>query len=185
VSLAETVLAVHDLLTAGAAPGHAFGGALALAYYAEPRATEDIDINVFTPFSRAGSVVDRFSSIGFRAEKPEAEWVPPAAGVRLAGHNAPYKLDLFFSLDPLYDRARERVRRFAFGGRELPFLSAEDLTVFKLSFGRPKDWVDLRAMVAGGTDIDVEYVESQLIALRGPALYPRLTRLKAMLREKR
>ena len=28
---------------------HAFGGALALAYYAEPRSTIDIDVNVFIP----------------------------------------------------------------------------------------------------------------------------------------
>ena len=45
-SLADKVVAVHRALDeAGVA--HAFGGALALAYYAEPRATVDIDVNVF------------------------------------------------------------------------------------------------------------------------------------------
>ena len=186
MNLADTILAVHDLLTSvGGRQGHAFGGALALAYYAAPRATEDIDVNVFTPLSGARSVVDQFSSIGYQAEKPESEWIPPGAGVRLAGQNAPYNLDLFFSLDPAYDVIRERVRLFPFGGRELPFLSSDDLTVFKLSFGRPKDWVDLRAMVRSGTDIDLAYVERQLIALRGPTVYPRLTRLKIMLRQER
>ena len=35
---------------------HAFGGALALAYYAEPAATIDIDLNVFV-------AVDRFDDV--------------------------------------------------------------------------------------------------------------------------
>ena len=48
MTFAQTVLAVHDHLI-GAGVEHAFGGALALAYYAEPRATADVDVNVFAP----------------------------------------------------------------------------------------------------------------------------------------
>jgi hypothetical protein len=52
--------------------------------------------------------------------------------------------------------------------------------VFKLSFGRPKDWVDLQAMRDAGVQLDLPYVESQLLAQRGARLYPRLARLRAM-----
>ena len=45
-SLPEKVVAIHERL-ARAKTAHAFGDALALAYYAEPRATGDIDLNVF------------------------------------------------------------------------------------------------------------------------------------------
>ena len=40
-------------------------------------------------------------------------------------------LDLFFSLHERYDDIARRIRRFPFGsdGRELPFLSAEDLAL--------------------------------------------------------
>lgn len=51
----------------------------------------------------------------------------------------------------------------AFGGA----LSAEDLALFKLSFGRDKDWVDLRAIVAARAELDVDYIECQLIGMRG------------------
>src|SRR5262249_14713784 len=44
LSLPERILAIDRALVA---VPHAFGGALALAYYAEPRATVDIDLNVF------------------------------------------------------------------------------------------------------------------------------------------
>ena len=42
----DLIVAVHEHLSA-AKVRHAFGGALALAYVAEPRGTVDIDVNVF------------------------------------------------------------------------------------------------------------------------------------------
>jgi hypothetical protein len=44
--LDEKVLAIHRALARARIP-HAFGGALALAYYATPRGTIDIGVNVF------------------------------------------------------------------------------------------------------------------------------------------
>jgi len=64
----------------------------------------------------------------------------------------------------------------------LPFLSAEDLSVFKLSSARPQDWVDLRAIAAARPDLDVDYVERQLVGLRGPTMYARVARLRSFLR---
>jgi hypothetical protein len=49
-SLPEKVVAIDRALDD---VPHAFGGALALAYYAEPRATVDIDLNVFVPVADA------------------------------------------------------------------------------------------------------------------------------------
>ena len=47
MTLTERIVALHAAL-AGAGLPHAFGGALALAFCtAEPRATQDIDVNVF------------------------------------------------------------------------------------------------------------------------------------------
>jgi len=37
---------------------HAFGGAISLAYHAEPRATIDIDVNVFVPVDRVDEILD-------------------------------------------------------------------------------------------------------------------------------
>ncbi|MCA1843996.1 MAG: hypothetical protein LC792_12595 [Actinobacteria bacterium] len=177
------VVAVHDHLEAlGVA--HAFGGALALAYYAEPRGTIDVDANVFVPFGSAPEIVGSLGGLGFTPRSAVEAW-SPIAGVRLVRPGEPTTLDLFFSLDERYDEIARRVRRFPFGSAnaELPFLSAEDLALFKLSFGRDKDWVDLRRVVAGNADLDVEYIERQLIGLRGPTMYPRLARLRRFVRE--
>lgn len=48
LGLAERVLAIHQALDR-AAILHAFGGAIACAYHAAPRATRDIDVNLFVP----------------------------------------------------------------------------------------------------------------------------------------
>lgn len=181
MSIIDAVLDVHTLLTRSC-PAHAFGGALALAYYAEPRATVDIDVNVFLPEMDCPSVTEALATLGYAPEQ-EPDRAIPISGIRLRRSTDPFPLDLFLSLDPAYEEIATRVRRWPFGPDriELPFLSPEDLAVFKLSFGRDKDWVDLRQIVRSGLALDVEYIERQLIALRGPTMYPRLARLRSLL----
>ena len=180
MSLIEAVIEVHSLLEA-AGPAHAFGGALALAQYAEPRATVDIDVNVFAAEAAQESVIDALATLGYSPALERADWVP-IAGVRLGRAADPYPLDLFLPLGPEYDEIEARTRTLPFGPTliDLPFLSPEDLTVFKLSFGRDKDWVDIRQIIRSGLALDVDYVERQLIALRGPTMYPRVARLRAL-----
>lgn len=138
---------------------------------------------MFVPFERATEIVAGLEDLGFTPDQPPDQWLP-IAGVRLVQAAGPALLDLFFSIDERYDEIAERVRHFPFGseGVELPFLSAEDLTVFKLSFGRDKDWVDLRRLVAAGPGLDLDYIERQLVGLRGPTMYPRLARLRREIR---
>lgn len=180
MSLVTLVLDVHRQLTAASFP-HAFGGALALAYVAEPRGTVDVDVNVFTPFDEVDVVLDALAGIGLGPERARAEWLP-VAGIRLWREADPYPVDLFPSLDDRYAEIARRCRHYAFGHGDavLPFLSAEDLALFKLSFGRDKDWVDLRAIASAQPAMDIDYIERQLIGLRGPSMYPRVARLRGL-----
>ncbi|HVE46659.1 MAG TPA: hypothetical protein VNA57_07930 [Acidimicrobiales bacterium] len=181
MSVAGLVVALHDHFAGRRVP-HAFGGALALNYYAEPRGTIDVDVNLFVPLDDAPAVIENLSPLGLRPD-PDDTTRAPVAGMRLLGHHGEVA-DLFFSVDEHYAEVARRVRRFPFGSppRRLPFLSAEDLVVFKLSFNRDKDWVDIRQLFVAGTSIDLDYVERQVIALRGPTMHPRVARLRAMAR---
>jgi hypothetical protein len=182
VSVVDVVFQAHDLLDR-LGVDHAFGGALALAYYTDPRGTVDVDVNVFVLFSSASPVVLEFSRLGFEPERPSEQWAS-VAGVRIVRPQDPVRLDLFFSIDEHYEEIARRTRLFPFGpdSRELPFLSAEDLAIFKLSFGRDKDWVDLRRLAAAHPEIDLAYIERQLIGIRGPSMYPRLARMRTLTR---
>ena len=167
---------------------HAFGGALALAYYADPRATVDVDINVGVPYESQSSLLEHFDSIGWHADDESATGIL-AAGTRLHQAGETVVVDLFFAFDGYHDDVLERAvtKPFTYAGEwhDLPFLSAEDLMVFKISFGRRRDWADIEAMIEAGTSLDADYMERQLVRFKGPAAYPSAARFRAMLREVR
>jgi len=181
MNIEDLTIAVHQLLEEHEVP-HGFGGALAFNLYADPRHTEDIDLSAFVPWSSRHDIIPMFTALGFRPNKGLDDAIP-VAGVRLVTPDSDLKIDVFFALDETYDRVQERLVRHPFGPDlvELPFFSAEDIALFKVSFNRDKDWVDLRQMIRAGTPLDLEYLEDTLVALRGPSMYPRIARLRAMI----
>jgi hypothetical protein len=177
--IGDLIVELHELFSKRGI-GHAFGGALALNYYAEPRGTNGVDVNVSVPFSDIESLIDELGELGFELDKPLAQAIP-AAGVRL--HRGLDVVDVFSAFDAFHQRVIDDAQVFPFawgGGRiDLPFLSANDLIVFKLSFNRLRDWADVDAMLDAGTAIDISYVEASLVALKGPTMYPRVAALRA------
>jgi len=155
--LDEKVVALARALE-GAGIAHAFGGAVALAYYATPRGTHDIDVNLFVPAEDAERVLTALAALGVAAGDPRARASIRERGqARVRWEHTP--LDLFFSYDPLHESCLRRLRQVPFGdGVTIPVLSAEDLAVFKAIFDRPKDWLDLDELLFGlGPAFDAEY----------------------------
>ena len=62
-SLSERVLILTGAFERAGIP-YAVGGAIALGYYAEPRATKDIDVNIFLPETEAKRVLHVILSPG-------------------------------------------------------------------------------------------------------------------------
>ena len=77
-------------------------------------------------------------------------------------------VDLFFSYDPFHDAARDAARRVPFADTEIPVLAADHLVVCKAVFDRPKDWVDVDAMLAAGAPIDSAEVLRWVARITGP-----------------
>ena len=147
LSLPDKVIAIDRSLRA---IPHAFGGALALAYHAEPRATIDIDVNVFVPVERADEVLDPLGRLGAEIGRA-AETVRSDGQVRVMWDDTP--VDLFFSYDPFHDAADQATIEVPFADRTIRVLSATHLSVCKAVFDRPKDWIDIEAMISLGTHI--------------------------------
>ena len=183
-AIADVILEFDASLTA-LDVRYAFGGALALAFYAEPRGTVDVDINVGIQYESSSTLLAHLDQMGWHADG-ETDQALPAAGTRLHQISESVVVDLFFAFDTFHDDVLDRavVKPFFHEGtrHELRFLSAEDLIVFKISFGRTKDWVDIEAMITAGTPIDADYVEHQLVQFKGLTVYPATARLRAMLR---
>ena len=142
-SLPDKVVAVHRALD-GAGVAHAFGGALALAYYAEPRATVDIDVNVFVDPGRYPEVLSALEPLGVVGAADPAAVVRDGQ-VRLRWGRTP--LDLFFAYDAVHEAMRRAARNVPFGDIRIPILAPEHLLVAKVVFNRAKDWLDIEKIL--------------------------------------
>lgn len=147
------MLAIDEALDA---VPHAFGGALALAYYAEPRATVDIDVNVFVPADDAEVALEPLRTLGIDSDDATAATARAEGQVRLWWGSTP--VDLFFSYDRFHDAAARAIRRVPFADSAIPILAVGHLIVCKVVFDRPQDWVDIAAMLESDAPIDAAEV---------------------------
>ncbi len=150
LALPEKVVAIHESLE-GAGIAHAFGGALALASYAEPRTTIDVDVNICLEASRHGEVLAVLGALGVDGDVP-VERVERDGQCRLAWDDNP--IDLFYAYHELHDAMRKATRRAEIGGRKVPILAPEHLLTCKVIFNRPKDWLDIEQILVGALDAD-------------------------------
>jgi hypothetical protein len=175
-SLVDKIVAIDGALRAADIP-HAFGGALALAFHIEePRATRDIDVNVFAPSDRAPAVFAALPA-AVRWTAKDVRQVQKVGQVRLFWEDNP--VDLFFSTHAFHDRAESEIIEVPFADITIPVLGATELAVFKAFFNRTKDWADIEAMVDAGS-VDLHRALGWLVDLLGPD-DERLTRMRSLL----
>ncbi len=162
----QQVLELHEAFRRAGVP-HGFGGAIALAYAVlEPRATDDVDVNVCAPVAEAPRVL--------RALPPSIPWGPDDLAVlgrdgqvRLRWQEERTALDLFFPQHPFHEEVAREIAEVPFAGTRIPVISPTHLAVFKALFNRPKDWLDIEAMLEAGA-LEADRVLAWLRHLLGP-----------------
>jgi hypothetical protein len=157
-SLADKVLAV-DRVLADAGLEHAIGGAIAFAYYGEPRMTRDIDVNVFVPTEQWREVARCLTPLGVDTEVDEQE-LPRDQEVKVMWDRNP--VHLFFSHDELHAAMPAAVREVPFANATIPIVSPEHLIIRKATLGRPKDWLDIEAILTAETPLDLTEIKAWL-----------------------
>jgi hypothetical protein len=158
MTLPEKLVALHEALRRARVP-HAFGGAIALAYWTrDPRGTSDIDVNLFVPASEPARAL---SALPDGVEQPPgtAEAIARDGQIRLWWDGTP--VDLFFDYDPLHLEAARNRRTVPFEGARIPVLGPVELAAFKVMFDRTRDWADIEAMAERGT-LDFDAVRTTL-----------------------
>jgi hypothetical protein len=143
---------------------HAFGGALALAYYAAPRGTENIDINLFLKVEEAGRCWEKLARLGI--EGPATDRNFHDHQVTLSWEHTP--IHVFLSYDPFHESCHARARTVPFADGRIWILSPEDITVFKVIYDRPKDRAEVReVLLCMGERMDVPYTIEWLERILG------------------
>lgn len=123
-----------------------FGGALALAYHVpEPRATNDIDVDVtleLTPESIRRLERALVGMVTFSDTQVESMLRDGQART----YWDEFAIDIFFTVHYFHEDAMDKLLWVPFADRTIPIISAAHLAVLKALFNRPKDWVDIQEM---------------------------------------
>jgi hypothetical protein len=167
--LTPKIVALHELLDSAGVP-HQFGGAIALIWYRNPRATTDIDVNLTVPPEAASPVLGLLPGLGVTVTADDREAIALDGQARLDWEGS--YLDVFFAtLDFHYEMMR-RARQVAFGPVTFSILAPEHLIVCKAVFDRPKDWLDIEEMLRWGTVVDGAEVLRWIDDILGPDRRP-------------
>src|SRR2546426_760036 len=101
---------------------YAVGGAIAYGGWAVPRATQDVDLNVFLDSGRLGAVFPCFRAAGCTFNEEESKKSASERG-EFQIHRGAMRVDVFVPSIPFYASVEKRVRTVEFLGRPMRFLS--------------------------------------------------------------
>ena len=134
---------------------HQFGGAIALTWYRNPRATTDIDVNLTLPPEAAEPVLEMLAQIGVMVTSGDQDAIARDGQARLDWGGT--YLDVFFATMDLHlEMAQLALVLVRFGPVDIPILAPEHLVACKAIFDRPKDWLDIEEILRWGTEVDAE-----------------------------
>lgn len=165
----DVARAIADVMERRRVP-YAIGGALALGFYAPPRATVDVDVNLFVPPAEGfEATTAALHEAGF---VPDGDW--PSLRSRaltegqFRGSISGIRVDVFVPSIPYYAELHDRRRQVILLERSIWILASEDLAVLKLMFFRRKDLADVEAIFRDqGSSIDRDFIRRKLLDLVG------------------
>lgn len=131
-------------------------GGLAVSTYAEPRATEDIDLLVLISRDRVPDFVVNLGEQGYEVKHRKADFLDPVGDViHLVINGVP--VDLLLARFSYEAEFINRAVPVNFGDFEVRMVDLTDLVLLKLKAGSPKDLFDVVNLVNANRDkIDQE-----------------------------
>lgn len=161
--LYNKLIALARLLESSTVP-YAFGGAIALAAYTEPRGTRDLDIGIFLPSTQARRIVSMLGGLGTEVDTDvDIGAIEAGDWGRILWGSTP--IDVFFAYSPMHYESAARTRTLPVLGNEVTVLGPEDVLAHKIVFNREHDWVDISNVLRDQTDLDLDVVRRWIVSL--------------------
>lgn len=122
-------------------------GGLAVQRWGEPRVTRDVDVTLLCPFGHEAAAADLLLS-EFKPRMADARQFAFRNRVLLLQAGAGIGIDVALGSLAFEERCVRRASDWEIApGTVLRMCSAEDLVVLKAFAGRPRDWLDLEAVL--------------------------------------
>jgi hypothetical protein len=163
-NLAETLHSLIALLDRLSIPYAVMGG-IAVRAYGVPRPTYDVDLTIVVDRERLPQLFEQLREIHYAIPEPyETGWVDELKGLKLlklrryVGTES-LDVDLFLAESEFQTNVMARRSGAEAEGRTIWLVSAEDLVLFKLLAGRPRDLGDVTDVLFMQGNLDVEYMQ--------------------------
>jgi hypothetical protein len=162
-NLADTLFTLVELLDKLSIPYCVMGG-IAVRAHGVPRPTYDVDANIVLERRRLSELFERLRELDFVIPEPyETGWVDDVNGLKVLKLRRYFRgesldVDLFLAETSFQQEVMRRRLRAEAEGRAVWLVSPEDLILFKLLAGRPRDLGDVNDVLFMQGRVDIKYM---------------------------
>ena len=138
-------------------------GGQAVLLYGEPRLTKDVDITIGLNIDSVDKIADILKKIDI-VPIPEdfRQFVKRTMVLPLINKESGIRVDIIFSFSEFARSAIERANVVKIDNMDVHYVSLEDLIIFKIFSGRPRDREDVRMILIKNKEIDLKYIKKKL-----------------------
>ncbi len=134
--------------------------------YGEPRLTRDIDITIGLNIDAVDKIVKIMKDISLKPlPKDLHQFVKQTMVLPLIEAKSGIRVDVIFSFSPFEQEAIKRANQVTINDTVVKYASLEDLIIFKIFSGRPRDIEDARKILIKNSNADIKYIKRQLKSL--------------------
>ena len=138
-------------------------GGQAVLLYGEPRLTKDIDITIGLNIDMVDKIVKIMQDISLKPlPKDLHQFVKQTMVLPLIETESGTRVDVIFSFSQFEHDALKRANVITINNTGVRYASLEDLIIFKVFSGRPRDIEDARKILLKNKNADIKYIKKQL-----------------------
>jgi len=138
-------------------------GGQAILLYGEPRLTKDIDVTLGTGIEGLDLVIHSAKNLKFKILVPDPEdFVAETMVLPTLHEKSGIRVDFIFSFSAYEHQAIQNAKKVKIGTQDVIFASLEDVIIFKIIAGRPRDLEDIRSVILKNPEFDLNYIEKWL-----------------------
>lgn len=138
-------------------------GGQAVLLYGEPRLTKDIDITIGLNIDALDKITKILKNIKLDPIPEDyRQFVKRTMVLPLIDKESGIRADIIFSFSEFEKSAIKRANVVKIEDTDVKYVSLEDLVIFKVFSGRPRDMEDARLILIKNKEADVTYIKEKL-----------------------